>query len=224
MRTDYTYSCDKKISGYSHLVNKHNLSELMAVETYRNGTFTGGSKYVYTKITNKATKQSFPVVNACYSVLPNGSSVKEMMVTQFDDYGNIREYTKKNGTPVTIIWSYNHQLPILEIVGKTYNDVTKTFTFIHELEEAKTIDNTCPLGSMEAIHTSINMAYKGGFSRGAAEAYVTAYEYSPWGAVSRIIKPNGLRVEYVYDTYGRLKETKENGDIIQRYSYNYKNK
>ena len=147
-----------------------------------------------------------------------------MKVTSYDDYGNIREYTKKNGTPVTIIWSYNHQLPILEIVGKTYNDVTKTFTFIHELEEAKTIDNTCPLGSMEAIHTSINSAYKGGFNKGAAEAYVTAYEYSPWGTVSRIIKPNGLRVEYVYDTYGRLKETKENGGVIQRYSYNYKNK
>ena len=218
-RTLYSYPASNTLR-----FMKHNLSEVDGVKTYRNGTFTGGSKYTFKVHKNPQTGASFSVVETCRSLLPNGGSVTEMTVTSYDDYGNIREYKKKDETPVTIIWSYNHQFPVLEIVGKTYNDVTKTFTFIHDLEEAKTIDNTCPLGSMEAIHTSINMAYKGGFNKGAAEAYVTAYEYSPWGTVSRIIKPNGLRVEYVYDTYGRLKETKENGDIIQKYSYNYKNK
>ncbi len=218
-RTLYSYPASNTLR-----FMQHNLSEVDGVKTYKNGKLTGGSKFTYKVHKNPQTGASFSVVETCRSLLPNGGSVTEMTVTSYDDYGNIREYTKKNGTPVTIIWSYNHQLPILEIVGKTYEDVTKTFTFIHDLEEAKTIDNTCPLGSMEAIHTSINSAYKGGFNKGAAEAYVTAYEYSPWGTVSRIIKPNGLRVEYVYDTYGRLKETKENGDIIQRYSYNYKNK
>ena len=236
VRTNYWYPSDKKVTGYSRLLNKHILSEVTSVEAYRNGTFTGGSKNKYIEITSKATNQKFPVVSACYSILPNASrsSVAEMTVTQYDDYGNIREYEKKNGTPVTLIWSYNHQLPVMEIVGKRYDDVKKTFgSIITSLENAETIEKHyyyeggalhSNSSDMDAIFFSITSAYNGGFSKGAAEAYVTTYEYSPWRTLSRIIKPNGLSIVYVYDEYGRLKETREDNSVIQKYSYNYSNK
>ena len=236
VRTSYWYPSDKKVTGYASLVKKHILSEVTSVETYRNSTFTGGSKYKYTNVTSKALNQTFPVVKACYSILPNASrsSVAEMTVKQYDDYGNIREYEKKNGTPVTLIWSYNHQLPVMEIVGKRYDDVKNTFgSIITSLEEAETIDRNDGYGicgpyssrnDMDNAFSAITPAYKGGFSRGAAEAYVTTYEYTPWRTLSRIIKPNGLSIVYIYDEYGRLKETREDNSVIQKYSYNYSKK
>lgn len=215
VRTNYWYPSDEKVEGYDELKKIHNISEVTAIDTYRNGTFTGGNKYSYAKKYSSATKKYFPVVYRCFSVLPNESksSVIEMTVTSWDGYGNIREYQKKDGTPVTVIWSYNHQLPIMEIVGCKYADACKLATSIPTVESQTNVsDNT-----IASIHSKLQNDLK--------DAYVTAYIYGPWHTVTQIIKPNGEKIQYCYDDYGRLKETKDvNDKTLQKYFYNYKNK
>lgn len=215
VRTNYWYPSDKKVEGYDELNKIHNISEVTAIDTYRNGTFTGGNKYSYAKKYSSATKKYYPVVYRCFSVLPNESksSVIEMTVTSWDGYGNIREYQKKDGTPVTVIWSYNHQLPIMEIVGCKYADACKLATSIPTVESQTNVsDNT-----IASIHSKLQNDLK--------DAYVTAYIYGPWHTVTQIIKPNGDRLKYSYDKYGRLEKTSDvNNKILQKYFYNYKNK
>ena len=208
-RTHYSYPASNTLR-----FKKHILSEVDGVETYRNGKFTGGSKYIFKVHKNPQTGVSFPVVDSCCSILPNRSRVREMKVISYDDYGNIREYKKKDETPVTVIWSYNHQLPIMEIVGSTYTEVcdkAKNVKDISSLENASSVSET----TMSSIHATLR--------ENLPNALVTAYTYSLWHSVSEIIKPNGDKVKYNYDQYGRLEKTSDiNGKTLQKFTYNYK--
>lgn len=219
VRTNYWYPTDKKVltdkkvKGYEFLNEIHNISEVTAIDTYRNGTFTGGSQFDFRKWTK--TKLPVPVVDKCYSITPFKDKILEMKVDEtygYDNYGNIRQYNKKDGTPVTIIWSYNHQLPIMEIVGKTYSQVKAIYAKVADLEK----DDI----SATDITTKTNELHKALKAEGT---FATAYMYSPWHTVSEIIKPNGDRLKYSYDKYGRLEKTSDvNNKILQKYSYNYK--
>lgn len=205
IRTCFWYPTDGKSSGTSYLTSKHNLTEVTGVDNYKNSVFVGGSKYDYT------TDNGIPVVNNCYSILPNSSktNVLEMSVVSYDGYGNIREYQKKNGTPVTVIWSYNHQMPILEVVGKTYSAVKNASSTVAALEGAADVS----LNTLKSVHASLRSQL--------SDAYVTAIAYNQWHQVSCIINPNGYETDYSY-SYGRLTQSSDTSGAIQKYSYNYK--
>ena len=202
----YPLNSENQSTGLSHLINKNCLSEVTGVETYRNGFFTGGSKFNYT--TNNI---GIPVVEECYSILPdsNRTNVLEMKVTGYDNYGNIREYEKKDGTPVTILWSYSHQYPVMEIVGKRYEDIKS--------DEVVFMENPTrfPTESrIRSVHNTIRQKNP--------DAHVTAYIYTPWHTISRIISPNGYEVNYGYDSFGRLIKVGDDSGVLQKYQYNYK--
>lgn len=215
-RTHYYYPSDKKVAGYQCLNDAHKISELTAIDTYRNENYAGGSMFNYCKWKNT----NLPVVNECYSITPSKAKILDMKVDPsngYDNYGNIRQYTKKDGTDVTIIWSYNHQLPIMEIVGSTYTEVcnkAKNVKNISSLENASFVSET----TMSSIHATLR--------KDLPNALVTAYTYSPWLSVSQIIKPNGEKTAYSYDSYGRLSTVLDANQStfqpLQIYNYNYK--
>ena len=204
----YPLNSENQSTGLSHLINKNCLSEVTGVETYRNGTFTGGSKFNYGTY---SIYSDVPVVKACYSILPNSgrTNVLEMKVTAYDSYGNIREYEKKDGTPVTILWSYYHQYPVMEIVGKRYEDIKS--------DEVVFMENPTKFPTesrIRSVHNTIRQKNP--------DAHVTAYIYTPWHTISRIISPNGYEVNYGYDSFGRLIKVGDDSGVLQKYQYNYK--
>lgn len=109
--TYYWYPCDDKSAGSALLVDKHCMSKITGQEFYRNGTFTGGGRYDFTQ------SNGLPVINKCYSIIPNRTLVTEAIVDAYDEHGNILQYEGKDGVPVTLLWSYNYQCPVMKIVG-----------------------------------------------------------------------------------------------------------
>jgi len=208
-KTRYWYpsTSSNKSAGLSYLTNKNCLSEVTGIDQYRNNKFIGGSRYDYT--TNSSLPNNLPVVSKYHSILPDNSTVLQITVTGYDSYGNIREYQKMDGTPVTIIWSYNHQLPILEIVGSTYANVKAKAATVTSIENADSVS----VGEIRSLHSSLSMGLS---------AHVTAYQYNRWHSVSRIIAPNGYETTYNYDNEGRLIEARDPQGILQKYQYNYK--
>ena len=201
----YPLTSDNKSAGLSYLTNKNCLSEVTGIDQYRNNKFTGGSRYDYKNANNNQ-----PVVSKCYSILPNNSTVLQMTVTKHDDCGNIREYNlKDDSTSVTIIWSYNHQLPILEIVGSTYDDVKAKATMVTSIENADSVSQS----EIRSLHSVLSTGLS---------AHVTAYQYNRWHSVSRIIAPNGYETTYDYDNEGRLVKASDHTGVLQKYQYNYK--
>lgn len=208
--TQYWYPNDSEVSNSnpSYLTKVNCISEVVKAKTFKNGNIVGGYRNFYGALSN-----NLPVVKKNYSIDTSNSENLELDVINYDNYGNIREYKKKDGTPVTVIWAYNHQFPVMEIVGQTYSQVKTIYTSLTYLEEKYT--------TSEEIEKSIEALHKALLNK---KIMATAYEYSPWHTVKRIIKPNGYIVNYGYDSFGRLAETKDASGILQKYSYNYKNK
>lgn len=185
----YWYPVDKKTEGTSFLSDNHYLSEVTATDSYHNGEFIGGNKFNYT------SKNGLPVVKSAYSVHPkNNTELLEMLVNNYDNAGNIREYQRKDGTIVTIIWSYNHQYPIMEIVGCTYKQVENCVSEICKIENSISVS--------ESVIVSMHYTLRTNFPH----AHVTAYIYNPMYKIAGIIEPNGKRTNYRYDEFGRLAE------------------
>jgi YD repeat-containing protein len=46
---------------------------------------------------------------------------------------------------------------------------------------------------------------------------VTSYNYSSRGELSDVLLPNGDRIEYIYDPYGRRVAKSDNGGIVEKY-------
>lgn len=40
------------------------------------------------------------------------------------------EYKGKDGVPVTLLWSYNYQCPVMKIVGATYNEMKSLSSYV----------------------------------------------------------------------------------------------
>lgn len=214
LRTRYYYpsDSDNRSSGLSNLTNRHNLSEVTAIDNYKNGYFVGGSTFNYTLNGN------LPVVCSCYSILPNSSktAVLEMAVTAWDGYGNIREYKLKNGTPVTVLWSYSHRYPVMEIVGKTYSEVKSAAPSAVTSLEAKAINESIS-SPVQSLHTTLKNSL--------SDAYVTAVLYDCWFNLLCKISPTGYVNYYNHDGYGRLQSIVDpKKGVLQKYNYNYKNK
>lgn len=204
---NYWYPGDSEVTGSNtgYLTDVHNISEQVKAVEYKNGNTTGGYRNVYRVLAN-----GLPVVSKNYSITQSEHEVMELDVTDYDIYGNIREYVKKDGTPVTIIWSYSHQVPVMEILGVTYSDIFMRFSDVARLENgilASDIINTT-----ESLYSALR----------EQGIMVTAYEYSPWYTVTCVITPNGNKNRYSYDSYGRLEKISDiNNRLQQKYSYNY---
>lgn len=199
---------NKKYDPDMMLNSKHCISEKTIVEESRNGSLKGGYLNLYKELPN-----GLPVIDRCYSIQPSQTQILEMEVMDYDSYGNIREYRKKDGTPVSLVWSYNHQCPVMEIVGKGHNDFNNEILSLIANIEGKT--NVLPSDIRNLYNSLTKQKYQG--------VSIKAYIYSPWHTVSSIIQPNGYETKYSYDSYGRLEKASDASDnILQKYIYNYK--
>ena len=209
MRTCYWYPSDNKTDGSADLLSMNCLSELTSVDKYINDVYIGGSRVNYT------LKNNLPVVSSLYTIHPDknpteeAEEVEEFSVSSYDYYGNIRQYTKKDGIPVTVIWAYNHRVPVIEVLGKTYSQVLSACSSITELENCVNVKED----KVKSVYAAIR--------ENLSDAQVTAIEYSPWLTVSRILKPNGYVVDYSYDQYGRLAKISDGSGVIKRFYYNF---
>lgn len=198
----YWYPADAKSLGTSALINKHEIGELTGFEKYDKGTLAGGARFDYT------TKNGYPVVSKCYTITPGKQEIEDMTVNEYDDHGNILQYTGKDGVPVTILWSYDYQYPVMKIEGATYQEVKSCSSIVTTLGGRKSLTKDVLL----SIHNAIS----------GKSVSVTSFLYDKRFNISLIITPNGYETYYEYDEYGRLVKTNDRSGTIQKIMYNYK--
>lgn len=142
---------------------------------------------------------------------------KKITYNQYDDKGNILQYTLENGTPVSIIWGYNQQYPIAKIEGVEYSSVQNYVTNLQTLSNADT-DSGFNAPTEGQLITALN-ALRNTFS----DSMVTTYTYDPLIGVTTITAPNGFTEYYLYDSFGRLQKiVDKEGKELKKYEYNYK--
>jgi YD repeat-containing protein len=132
----------------------------------------------------------------------------------YNNYGKISQ-VRDNGISIVYLWSYNSQYPVAEIKNATYADAEAA---------AKTVFGVASANALSTLATPNEAKLKdGSLQRALPNALVTTYTYKPLVGMLTATDPSGATVFYEYDSFGRLKWTKDtDGNIIQEYNYHYR--
>lgn len=217
IETEYKYPWNEYLSTsteYNNFKNA-NITVPIRVIQYRNNVkiseqftkyekSTSTNNYLLPKeIFSAKFPNSFPLINNV------GNLEKKFVYQQYDDKGNVLEYSNENGIPITIIWGYNKSLPIAKIENATNSQVASALG----VSNVSTL-NESNLATINSLRSNSLFA----------NALITTYVHNPLVGVSLITNPNGYNSSFVYDTYGKLIRVLDNdGKIVEEYQYHLKN-
>jgi YD repeat-containing protein len=137
-----------------------------------------------------------------------GTPQTEGTINAYDDFGNILQFTGKDGVVNSIIWGYGNQHPVAKITGATYAQaVAATGVATQALQ---TSNETNLRTYINNIRTNI------------PAALVTTYTYKRLVGVTGITDINNRTSTYSYDALHRLLDVKDpDGNVLKRMSYEY---
>jgi hypothetical protein len=129
----------------------------------------------------------------------------------YDANGNILQFTGKNGIISSIVWGYNHQYPVAQVVGATYANVIAQLTG-GSVSALQTMDGATLRTELNQVRTNLN------------QASVTTYTYKHLKGVHTITDPNNKTNTYEYDSFNRLMIIKDqDGNAVKKNEYVYAN-
>lgn len=227
-KTTYSYAHDKN----NQLMIDRNMVGI-PLETTTTQTKEGVTKTLGKTETLYPT--SLPTSQAGNLVLPlsvkssdqlTGLMSTDVTYDKYDSFGNLQQYTTKDGIPVTIVWGYNKTQPIAKVEGITYDQLT---SLASPAAIVMASDNDAADPSKEGVLLEALNSFRKNTQ--LVDKKVTTYTYDPLIGVTSITPPSGIRQVFAYDTANRLKETKVRSKNsagaytdkkAAEYKYNYK--
>ncbi|WP_370901548.1 hypothetical protein [Chryseobacterium gossypii] len=148
--------------------------------------------------------------------LQNNTSYTEITYDKYDAFGNLQQYTTKDGIPVAIIWGYNGTQPIAKIEGTTYSQASALLEIANIITKS---NEDIDVPTQNALITALDS-----FRNANSRYQITTYTYDPLIGVTSITPPSGIRENYIYDSANRLEKIVDvNGKVLKEFKYNYKN-
>lgn len=145
-----------------------------------------------------------------------GDMERQISYNQYDNKGNLQQYTTKAGVSTAIIWGYHQTQPIAKIEGATYAQVSGNISDIINYSNTDDAQGT-PLSEQDLID-QLDL-----FRKSFPDFQITTYTYDSLIGVRSVTPPSGIREIYSYDAANRLQSVKDiNGNILKEYDYNYK--
>lgn len=144
--------------------------------------------------------------------LAKGSNPLEVRQSyeRYDKRGNLIEYKKEDGILISVLWGYDYQHKIAEILNAEYADVLQALGVSH-IDYLQTMTNTTLEAELSQLRTSL----------GNAQIY--SYIHTPAVGAKTITDPKGLKSNFTYDSHKRLLNVKDhNGFLVSQNTYNYK--
>ncbi len=208
--TDYDYAFDLN---NTRLFNKGMTGIPLSIETKSELITNQPISYIETKYDNLDNYLPSSVVSGNVYV---SNMDTEVTYDKYDAKGNLLQYTRKDGIPVSFIWGYHNTKPIAKIEGVAYDQAiglagVSDIITQSELDVNGVTENTF----INALDT---------FRKSSNRFMVTTYTYDPLIGVTSITQPSGVREVYIYDSSNRLKHVIDvNGKILKEFNYHYKN-
>lgn len=194
---------------YQEMVGKNMISPVLE-ESIENGS----TKIKHTRTNYAKTSHGF-ILPQSIETSTGGDFRTEVTFDLYNEKGNLRQYTRADGTPVTYIWGYSNRYPIAEIINADFNRVSDDFG----TGQLTNIENTRELS--ESALTSVSSFHR------VPMLQCTTFTYKPGVGVTSVTDSDSVTTYYMYDALGRLTKVymKENGEekVLQYYLYNYKN-
>lgn len=141
------------------------------------------------------------------------ASPSQVFYTSFEDYNPSQLSTDaKTGKYSYSSLAFTVPLPSPGTYNLSYwiKPLNGTWTWVQT-----TVSATPTIGGSGALLDEVRLSPAG--------ALVTTYTYEPAIGITTVTDPNGQTTTYEYDSFGRLKATRDaRGNIVQSYQYNYK--
>ncbi|MCI3938912.1 hypothetical protein MQX03_17060 [Chryseobacterium aahli] len=198
-------------SGYS----QNRISEIKKIETFKNDILLNTKEIDYSNTWSDNVSYLPKLIKESQA---NNPLKTELIYDQYDDKGNVLQYTTKDGKPTSIIWGYHKTQPIAKIEGALYDNI-KNNSLITAIINASNSDAANPatesslIAALDALRNDVNF-------KSFQMATIT---YDPLIGVTTLTPPSGIREIYKYDSAGRLEKViDEEGKILKENTYNYK--
>lgn len=125
----------------------------------------------------------------------------------YDQYGNILQFTRKDGVPTSYLWGYNNRYPVAELKNITYASIPSTY------KSNVQINNPDNDASLRILLNGLHSHYSG-------TREVSTYTYQRMVGITSQTAPNGGIGYFEYDPIGRLKLQRDhNQKVIKQYDY-----
>lgn len=152
--------------------------------------------------------KSFYLPSSSQSSIYAGTPANDITIDQYDEKGNILQFTTRDGITNSIIWGYNKIYPVAKIAGNPYNNIIAASGINLGVVENPANDN--------ALRAELNKL------RNVTGCMVTSYTYSPLIGITSVTDQSGKIVFYEYDNFNRLLRIRDkDNNIIKQYSYYY---
>lgn len=218
-------SCDVVSDVFRQMVENNMLEYPIEITSYKDGKIIGSDLSLYKRIpggkikpsTHNKIELSSPMkpnifglsyVNASLDNL-NLSLIsftkskyyeKEIIYEKYDSLGNLVQYRKKDGIPVSLLWDSSGNYLIAKVEGCLYTQIS----FL----------NGMSYSSCKVLYDNIQAV--------VPKAKISTYSYEKLIGLSSQTDPNGITTYYEYDDFGRLKFVKDHeSNITEKINYNY---
>ncbi|CAD0002155.1 DUF5977 domain-containing protein [Flavobacterium salmonis] len=220
LETKYYYPQDSEMSGEpfkNELVAANMIGIPLDTQSHNSGIKLSEQKTDYIKTADNLLLPKYIYANKGTAIIDKIND-KKITFNQYDDKGNILQYTPESGTPVSIIWGYNKTQPIAKIENGTYDQIAGYVSNLQTLSNGDH-DNCVSNECTEQIFRNALNTLRSSFP----QSMVTTYTYNPLIGVTSVTDPKGNISYYEYDSFGRLKFVKDKDlNVLQKYCYNYK--
>jgi YD repeat-containing protein len=205
-----TYTYPHNYAGqavYDNMISRHIISPVISTKSF-NGTGAQQVELSETK-TNYANWGNGNYAPATVTRSTRGGAPQtEGTINAYDDFGNILQFTGKDGVVNAIIWGYGNQHPVAKISGATYAQAIAAAGV--------------PTQSLQTSNEADLRGYINNIRTNIPGAMVTTYTYKRLVGVTGITDVNNRTSTYSYDAFHRLLDVKDaDGNVLKRMSYEY---
>ncbi|WP_343608388.1 hypothetical protein [Chryseobacterium oranimense] len=192
-------------------ISRNIISTALEGEKKINGTLVSKME---TRYDNTSNFYPTSIVNYDLAQNPETSVTFDL----YDSKGNLVQSTDKGGISTTTIWGYHQTLPIAQIVGAKYNDLSGLSTVTNAIAASDADDDNA--ANEPALLAALENLRK---DQQLKNAIVTLYTHNPLTGITHILSPNGIKTIYEYDDYSRLVKVKNaSSQLIKENKYNFK--
>lgn len=175
------------------------------------------STYTFEEIARRRTDyQSYTAGFGFIAPSAMRSSVKgqplqtDLTFDLYDDHGNVRQLTGRDGVPTSYLWGYAGLYPVAELRGVSYAHIPVTY------QSNAQIYNPSSDASLRGLLNGLHSYF-------AADHDVKTYTYKRLMGMSSVTQSGGRNTYYEYDPIGRLSVVKDHDQqIVSQNQYNMK--